>query len=692
MRNLQETFGYDLQNRLTEVRLGSVQTGTSAYGGYGRMTAKTADGQAVFSNAVYSTTAKPHAMDAAETLSGVFPSQQQNISYTCFDKVSQIMQGNKSLNYTYDDRGFIASRTDTKVNQTESYYYDELDRLESYTVNGVTAGSIGYDHAGNILTNSKVGTYRYGSNRPHAVNDIEGSASCPIPSWQCNTSYNLRNRPASISENGYSITLDYSADGMRRNTRFYSGSTLQKKVIHLSELYEKEVTSLATRHLDYIYAEGRVVALHVKNGNADSLYYVLTDHLGSWNKVMRQNKTIVQQTHFDPWGNRMDYTRWDRKQATVSFPFRRGFTGHEHYDRFKVVNANARLYDPVIGRFFSPDPFVQAPDFTQNFNRYSYCMNNPVMYSDPDGEFLGIPMLGLAFIGRSIANLIDGVENPFGSAWQQATDLVSDMDQCMQFSIPLGENTSFNFGLSPLSFSVNAGFTYYNGSNSVSFGGGYGIIGPYGYMYGSQDIGFANLNFGFGIGNNYYGWNTSITRNGYGIGYGRTFYGNSVGPDGNPNPQITGTPSIYFGNGSFRLENDYFGDRHDRWRTNAWELTIGNFTLGSTIYTNDPKGMGCDHPNDRPSPIWGYNRPAADYDYGAWNPGFVYSCPLWIGWRIGNNVSRIGYSHQFFQDLTQNGVHKYLSFGRQNFYLNYGQFEGGFQPFGGYYNPFSLYY
>ena len=47
----------------------------------------------------------------------------------------------RQLNYTYDDRGFIASRTDTKVNQTESYYYDELDRLESYTVNEVTAGS-----------------------------------------------------------------------------------------------------------------------------------------------------------------------------------------------------------------------------------------------------------------------------------------------------------------------------------------------------------------------------------------------------------------------------------------------------------------------------------------------------------------------------------------------------------------------
>jgi hypothetical protein len=40
------------------------------------------------------------------------------------------------------------------------------------------------------------------------------------------------------------------------------------------------------------------------------------------------------------------------------FRFHRGFTGHEHYDEFGVINVNARLYDPVIGRFFSPAPQV----------------------------------------------------------------------------------------------------------------------------------------------------------------------------------------------------------------------------------------------------------------------------------------------------------------------------------------------
>jgi len=68
----------------------------------------------------------------------------------------------------------------------------------------------------------------------------------------------------------------------------------------------------------------------------------------------------------------------------------RGFTGHEHYPQFKIINMNGRLYDPIICRFFSPDNFVQLPEETQSFNRYSYCLNNPLKYTDPTGQILVI--------------------------------------------------------------------------------------------------------------------------------------------------------------------------------------------------------------------------------------------------------------------------------------------------------------
>jgi len=64
----------------------------------------------------------------------------------------------------------------------------------------------------------------------------------------------------------------------------------------------------------------------------------------------------------------------------------RGFTGHEQDDAIGLINMNARLYEPVIGRFLSPDSIVPDESFTQAFNRYSYVINNPLTLSDPTGH------------------------------------------------------------------------------------------------------------------------------------------------------------------------------------------------------------------------------------------------------------------------------------------------------------------
>jgi RHS repeat-associated protein len=73
----------------------------------------------------------------------------------------------------------------------------------------------------------------------------------------------------------------------------------------------------------------------------------------------------------------------------------RGFTGHEHLPQFGLINMNGRLYDPLVGRMLSPDNNVQMPDFTQNYNRYSYALNNPLRFTDPDGEWIHI-LIGAA--------------------------------------------------------------------------------------------------------------------------------------------------------------------------------------------------------------------------------------------------------------------------------------------------------
>ena len=68
----------------------------------------------------------------------------------------------------------------------------------------------------------------------------------------------------------------------------------------------------------------------------------------------------------------------------------------------------ARYYDPVIGRFYSNDP-VDAVSHLSNeegikgFNRYSYAVNNPYKYTDPDGKAIcGGICIGVAIIAAKV--------------------------------------------------------------------------------------------------------------------------------------------------------------------------------------------------------------------------------------------------------------------------------------------------
>lgn len=45
-------------------------------------------------------------------------------------------------------------------------------------------------------------------------------------------------------------------------------------------------------------------------------------------------------------------------------------------------------YDPLLRRFLNVDENIQDPHNTQNYNKYAYVLNNPLMFNDPSGEFI----------------------------------------------------------------------------------------------------------------------------------------------------------------------------------------------------------------------------------------------------------------------------------------------------------------
>jgi len=92
-------------------------------------------------------------------------------------------------------------------------------------------------------------------------------------------------------------------------------------------------------------------------------------------------------------GARRDAQSWAIKHAEASSGLLtsaltlRGYTGHEQLDEVGLVHMGGRVYDPILGRFLQADPFIQQPNNTQNLNRYSYVLNNPLNATDPSGYF-----------------------------------------------------------------------------------------------------------------------------------------------------------------------------------------------------------------------------------------------------------------------------------------------------------------
>ncbi|WP_158007096.1 RHS repeat-associated core domain-containing protein [Rheinheimera salexigens] len=97
--------------------------------------------------------------------------------------------------------------------------------------------------------------------------------------------------------------------------------------------------------------------------------------------------TVLQQFIYDPWGKQYSVST-NSLFTTYSNPgTSKGYTGHNMVNDFEVIHMNGRTYNPHLGRFMQADPFVQAPGNLQNYNRYSYVLNNPMSYTDPSGYF-----------------------------------------------------------------------------------------------------------------------------------------------------------------------------------------------------------------------------------------------------------------------------------------------------------------
>jgi RHS repeat-associated protein len=93
-----------------------------------------------------------------------------------------------------------------------------------------------------------------------------------------------------------------------------------------------------------------------------------------------ENGAKIETTEYMPFGSLRSH--W----GTNTSDYR--FTDQELDAENGLYNYNARLYDPVMSRFISPDTIIPDQYNPQALNRYAYCLNNPLKYTDPSGHII----------------------------------------------------------------------------------------------------------------------------------------------------------------------------------------------------------------------------------------------------------------------------------------------------------------
>ena len=307
----------------------------------------------------------------------------------------------RSMAFSFENgTGNLLYRTGM-TSQQETFTYDELDRLASVSKGGVVQQNVGYADNGNITSKTGLGSFSYGtpSQRPHAVMAVDNPLGSISSATQTAT-YTDFGKVLSLSDNGYQMDFTYGPDEERWKTVLRHNGSVVRTTLY-ADGYECITEGGVTRHLYYL-DDGVIYVL--EDGETEGqFYYAFTDHLGSITALYDSTATAVFEAEYDAWGR--------QTVTTDAVGFHWGYTGHEMLPEFGLINMNGRLYDPILGRFLSPDNYVQMPDFSQSFNRYSYCLNNPLKYTDPSGEYFLIDDIIAGFIGGTmnlIGNIIDG--------------------------------------------------------------------------------------------------------------------------------------------------------------------------------------------------------------------------------------------------------------------------------------------
>ena len=293
---------------------------------------------------------------------------------------------------------------------SRNYTYDALYRLTGAqaTLDGVSiARTYQYDEAGNFQHNDEFGAAQLFL-EPGGSNRISGAGATQLFTYDPNgnmigapnqaRTFDARGRLVTVQKNdGTTVSITYGYSGERVRKRVTRGA-VTIETIYIDNVYEVR-DGVARR---YVVHQNRRIA--EESGGATQFLH--PDHLGNIVLITDAVGAIVKETGYLPFGT-IAFT-------TGASSSDHGFISREFDEEIGLVFCASRYYDPALGRFISPDPFLLLnPEKTLGnvggFNLYVYAGNNPMRQVDDNGTWWKWLVGALIIVALVAATIVVGV-------------------------------------------------------------------------------------------------------------------------------------------------------------------------------------------------------------------------------------------------------------------------------------------
>lgn len=288
----------------------------------------------------------------------VIEKQRQGISddsgryeyqYDALQRLTQVTKDQELLRqYTYDAFGNRTSKQD--LTGSTSYQYNALNQLVKQATSQETK-QFNYDQRGNLIEEL-------------VNNQVAKSFTFDATNMMTQV----------MTASGEKATYQYN--GLRNRV----GQTIEKTneplkqiqyVLDLTKPYNNLLERKVNEDIEHYLWDNELLA-------KDNEEYFLLDDLGSPLRQLTSTGQTIDEYGYDEFGQSLF-------NVPTQQPF--GFTGYQYDDVSGLNYAQARYYDQNQGRFLSEDPVKGLTTVPKSMNPYSYCLANPISFTDKDGRW-----------------------------------------------------------------------------------------------------------------------------------------------------------------------------------------------------------------------------------------------------------------------------------------------------------------